>query len=298
MSPIEVPTEEVDLVLDARAELGEGPLWDERRGVLWWVDIMAGRVHRFDPAAGDDRAYEVGQPVGAVALRASRDDLVLAVQDGFALLDPESGEVRQLREVEKGQPGNRMNDAYCDPRGRLWAGTMAMDETRAAGALYRLDRDLRVVKVLEHVGTSNGIDWSSDGRTMYYVDSPTRRVDAFDYDPETGSIGNRRAVVTFPSELGVPDGMVLDAEDYLWVAAWGGWQLRRYDPQGDLDRVVHLPVARVTKCAFGGPGLDDLYITTAWRGSSEQERAEQPHAGGVFRCRPGIRGRAPHRFAG
>jgi sugar lactone lactonase YvrE len=295
----EIRLAEADVALDARAELGEGPLWDEGEGVLWWVDIMRGHVHRFDAERGHDHVFEVGQPVGAVALRSARPGLVLAVKDGFATLNTVSGGVEMLADVEKSRSGNRMNDGYCDTRGRFWAGTMAMDETGPpAGALYRLDPNGRVTRMLQGVGVSNGIDWSPDGTTMYYADTSTGRVDAFDFDSRSGAISERRPFVTLGNGAGKPDGLVLDAEGYCWVAAWDGWQLQRYAPDGRLDLVVHLPVARVTKCAFGGTALDELYITTARIGLSERERASQPLAGSVFCFRPGVRGRTPNRYAG
>jgi sugar lactone lactonase YvrE len=286
----------VDVARDARAELGEGPLWDDRRGVLWWVDIMAGHVHRFDPRTGHDEVFEVGQPVGTVGLRVADEQLVLAVRDGFALLDPATRAVRPLALVEIDQPGNRMNDGYCDARGRFWAGTMAMDERSRGGGLYRLDPSGQVTRMLDGVGISNGINWSLDGRTMYYVDTPTRRVDAFDFEPESGAIANRRALIELGSGEGFPDGLVVDAEGCLWIALWGGWRLQRHHPDGRLDRIVRLPAARVTKPAFAGPDLEDLYVTTAWRGATEAERAEQPHAGSLFHCRPGVSGRPPSRY--
>jgi sugar lactone lactonase YvrE len=294
----EIWLDEADVALEARAEVGEGPLWDDRDGVLWWVDIMRGHVHRFDPDTGQDRVFEIGQPVGAVALRRSGGGLVLAVKDGFVSLDPVQGSVDRLADVEKDRPGNRMNDGYCDPQGRFWAGTMAIDEEPAKGALYRLDPDRSVTRMLVGVGISNGIDWSPDGGTMYYSDSLVRRVDAFDFDGATGSLTRRRPFVTFSDAPGDPDGLVVDAEGCCWLAVWNGWQLQRYRPEGRIDLVVHLPAARVTKCAFGGKALDELYITTARIGLDGRQRAAQPLAGSVFRCRPGIRGRAPGRYAG
>lgn len=299
MDVVEVPVEQLEVALDAGNEIGEGPIWDDREGVLWWVDIVPGQVHRWDPAGGSHRIFDAGEMVGAVALRESSPEVVLAVRSGFALLDPRGGEVRPLVSVEADMPGNRMNDGYCDARGRFWAGTMSIDESSSPqGSLYRLDPDLRVTRVLEGVGISNGIDWTADGKTMYFADTKTPNLDAFDFDLESGTIANRRVVATVPANVGSPDGLVLDAEDCAWVAIWGGGQVRRYRPDGTLDRVVHVDVSRVTKVAFGGPDLDEMYITTAWIGASEAERREQPRAGHIFRCRPGVRGRRPHRFAG
>lgn len=288
---------EVELLHDAGAEVGEGPVWDAERNELLWVDIPRGLVHRLDPATGRDEAIGVGQPVGAVALRAA-GGLVLALRDGFGLLDPGSREVRIVRRVEADRPGNRMNDAKCDRQGRLWAGTMAIDETPHAGALYRLDTDLQVEQVLPKATMPNGLDWSSDDKTLYYVDSLQAGVDIFDYDPDTATLANRRRLVDISPSVGVPDGLTVDAEGFVWVAMWGGSALRRYAPDGRLDTVVELPVKQVTSCTFGGADLDELYVTTAAEGLEGEDLRRQPHAGGVFRFRPGSRGRAPRLFGG
>jgi sugar lactone lactonase YvrE len=288
---------DLTLALDVRAELGEGPIWDDRRQRLLFVDIMRGYVHEFDPATGQDRVLEVGQPVGAVVL-AERGDWILAAQDGFHRLDPATGTRTHIAGVEAGRSETRMNDGAVDPAGRFWAGTMGVDGKAEQGALYRLDPDGSVHRMLSPVSISNGIDWSPDARLMYYADTPTRRIDVFDFDLATGAIGNRRPFVTIPEAHGHPDGLVADADGALWVAFWGGSAVRRYLPDGRLDRVIELPVSRVTKPAFGGPGLQDLYITSAWIGLDAAARAAETLAGGLFRCRPGVRGRPARRFAG
>jgi len=286
---------EAELVLDARAELGEGPRWDPAEQRLLWVDVMRGRVHSFHPAAHSCRNQSVGQPVGALAV-AEDGGLVLAVRDGFARLGPGSKRLERIAAVEAEHADRRMNDGACDAAGRFWAGTMALDFRPGAGALYRLDPGGRVHTMLEEVTISNGLDWSPDGRRMYYVDSPTQRIDVFDFDPQTGAIADRRAFAAIPSEAGMPDGLTVDAEGFVWVALWGGGAVRRYASDGSLERTVRLPVSHPTSCAFGGPALDELYITSAWVALSEAERAEQPHAGGVFRCRPGVAGRPANVF--
>ncbi len=211
---------EVELVLDAHAELGEGPIWDHRSSELIWLDILAGQVHRFDPATGRDGAVDVGSHVGAAALRAE-GGLVLAIRDGFAALEPGSGAVRPLSKVGDNANRLRFNDGRCDSRGRFWAGTMAYDRSRGAGTLYRLERDHRVAAILAGVTISNGIGWSPDDRTLYYIDTPTGCVDAFDYEPEAGELGRRRRLVRMEAGEGSPDGMAVDAEGFLWVAVWG-----------------------------------------------------------------------------
>ncbi|MGE5244179.1 MAG: SMP-30/gluconolactonase/LRE family protein [Betaproteobacteria bacterium] len=285
----------VEVALDAHAELGEGPVWDERRACLFWVDIMRGLVHQFDPDTGVDRSIPVGQPVGAV-MPTTEDDLVLAVRDGFARLDPASGAMRMIAAVDADRPERRMNDGNCDAAGRFWAGTMAIDERPGAGALYCLDPDGRVRTMLTGVTISNGLDWSDDGRVMYYVDTGSGRVDCLDVDPDTGDLGGRRGFVQVPADCGAPDGLTIDSEGGVWIALWGGSAVHRYSPDGRLVEAVRLPVTHPTSCAFGGPDLRDFYITTASTALTAGERAAQPLAGAIFRCRPGVAGRRAHRF--
>ena len=292
-----MPSPEVELVLDARAELGEGPVWDQRGRQLVWVDVMRGRVHLFTPSDRGLRTLEVGQPVGAAAPRRG-GGLVLALRDGFARLDTDGGGLEWIASVEADRRDLRMNDGGCDPAGRFWAGTMALDERPGAGSLYRLEPGGRVEAMLSEVTVSNGLDWSADGRRLYYVDSPTRRIDVFDFDVESGSLGGRRPFVSVPAAAGIPDGLTLDDEGFVWLALWGGGAVHRYSPEGSLDRVVSLPVSHPTSCAFGGDGLRDLYITSAWIALPPDERERQALAGGLFRCRPGVAGRPAHLFAG
>jgi sugar lactone lactonase YvrE len=233
--------------------------------------------------------------VGALACAAD-GGVVLAVAGGFARLDWDSGTVKMLATVEADRPQNRMNDGACDPAGRFWAGTMALDERPHAGALYRLDPDGTVHTMLTEVSISNGIDWTPDGRGMYYVDSPTRRIDVFDFDARSGAIANRRTFVELPAEAGFPDGLTVDAEGFVWLALWGGAALHRYDPEGARERIVPLPVSHPTSCAFGGADLDELFVTSARRPLSAEERARQPMAGGLIRLRPGVVGRPPGLF--
>ena len=292
--------ERVELVLDAKARLGEGAVWDARRQLLYWVDIEGHALHAFDPATSQDRSYALGDSVGTVVPRA-RGGVALTLGRAFATLDLETRRVSVIAEPqeEKARQGNRFNDGKCDPRGRFWAGTMAHSEAPAAGGLYRLDPDGRVHRMLESVSISNGIDWSADARLMYYIDTPTREVAVFDYDDATGTIVNRRVAVRFPARHGWPDGMTMDAEGLLWIAEWDGGCVSRWDPAtGKRARRVKLPVDRVTSCAFGGPDLDELYITSAWSRLDSDRRHAQPLAGGLFRFRPGVKGRPAFAFAG
>jgi len=272
-------------------------VWDGGRGGLWWVDIPRGEVHFLDPSTGRDQRWEVRQPVGTVALT-RQGDVLLAMRDGLTVA---GGDLAQtpVRWTLPGEPdGNRPNDGRVDSRGRFWIGTMALDKHAGAGSLYRTDLSSNppeIVRVLEGVSISNGIDWSPDDDLMYYADSPTGRVDVFDWDPKAGTVSRRRPFVMVAAGDGVPDGLCVDADGYVWIALWGGAAVRRYRPDGALDREVRLPVSQVTSCAFGGQHLDELFITTAAGGLTEEQLAAQPMAGAIFRYRPGCQGRQPNR---
>ena len=287
---------QIDLVLDAKTQLGEGPLWDAVRGRLLFVDIMRGEVHEFDPATGADRVLKVGEPVSTI-VPSRRGDWIIATQTGFSRLDPKTGAVHRIVSVEADMPDNRMNDGAVDARGRLWAGTMSMSGRRH-GSLYRLDTDGRVSRMVTGVTVSNGVGWSPDGSLMYYIDTATARIDVFDFDEHWGTITNRRTLATVSHRAGHPDGLVVDAEGGLWVALWAGGRIHRYRPDGTLDREIRLPVTHPTKCAFGGDDWTDLYITSAWIELTPKEREAQPQAGGVFVCRPGVAGLPPRHFDG
>ncbi len=286
----------LELVVPARAELGEGPSWDAERGVLWWVDIVAGLVHRFDPASATDTAIDVDSPVGAVMLR-SGGGLVVALADRLAALDPDTGALQTLVSLEP-SAGRRSNDAKVDPGGRVWLGRMARDASPSLGALVRVDPDRHVTVRLEGLTIPNGLDWSPDGRTMYFLDSTWGEVRAFSYDPAAGLMGDGRSLVRLDEDGALPDGLTVDAEGCLWVALWGGETVVRVAPDGSILGRVGLPASQVTSCAFGGPALDELYITTARERFGPEDDAREPLAGGLFRCRPGVTGRLPNAFAG
>jgi sugar lactone lactonase YvrE len=289
-------SDELRLVLDAHAVCGEGAIWDEKNRKLYWVDIDVGLVHIYDPATSTDRSINVGQPVGTVVLRES-GGLMLAVRDGFMSLDERTGKTALLAVPEGHNAENRFNDGKCDPAGRFWAGTMETPTRK--GNLFRLDKDLSVHRMLDNIGCSNGIVWSGDKKTMYYIDTPTMKIDAFDYEFETGTISNRRAVVLVAEEHGGPDGMAIDAEGKLWVAHWDGWCVCRWDPAtGNLIQKVRLPVSRPTSCAFGGQSLDTLYVTSASAELDAVALAKQPKAGALFQFNPRVRGVPSFSFAG
>jgi len=282
-------TDEVELVLDARADLGEGPSWDVAEGCLIWVDIPPGVVHRFEPRSGDDERFEIGQPVGA-AVPASDGRILVAVSNGFSFGRNREAMLERIADVEADLSETMMNDGKCDPSGRMWAGTKDAVGMRPVGSLYRLGSDRAPKRMVTGVAISNGLGWSLDGRTMYYIDSPTHRVDAFTFDPDSGDLSDRRPLVEFPEAFGLPDGMTVDEEGFLWVAFYGGSAVRRIDPEGAVRSVVELPVSQVTSCAFGGADLSELFITSARSDLSDAALADQPHAGGVFRLAPGVHG--------
>lgn len=273
------------------AELGEGPVWDATREELVWVDIERGLVHR-RRRGRQDVTLDAGQPVGCAVPRAG-GGLALALRDGFALVPPDGGEARLVAPVEQRRHDTRMNDGACDPQGRFFAGTMSLAGDTRTAALYRLDRDLAVSCVLPGVSVSNGIGWSPDGSLLYHVDSPRRRIDAYDFDGGSGAVGGRRAVFPVSSDRGTPDGLAVDAEGGIWVAIWEGGALHRYGSEGRLEEVLELPVSRVTSCCFGSSDLGTLFVTTAARGA-----AHEPLAGALFACRPGVRGLPATPFAG
>jgi sugar lactone lactonase YvrE len=270
-----------DVALELAMELGEGAFWDARRESLVWIDILRGEVHEL--RAGAHRVHSVPTQVG-VAVPRSRGGWVLAVREGIAALDPDSGAYEMLVRIE--EPGTRMNDGNVDPRGRLFAGSMLTSEEPGGGRLYRIDADLSVTVVRDPVDISNGIDWSPDGRTVYYSDSgPAREVAAFDFDAETGAWSNRRVFARLSESEGYPDGLTVDQDGCVWLAVWDGGQVRRYTPDGRIEAVVSVPAPLVTSCGFGGSGLDTLYITTARSGS-------------LFAVRPGVAGFARRAFIG
>jgi sugar lactone lactonase YvrE len=271
------------------AHHGEGPVWSDRWGGLRWVDMLAGDVLSLeaDGTVGRRHVADV-----AAALRPRRGGgAVVAVERGFALQEPD-GTVRRLEPVWT-DASIRMNEGGCDPDGRFWCGSMAYDQRPGAAALYRLDPDGTVHRVLDGVTISNGLEWSPDGSLAYYADTATSRVDVFDYDTASGLAGRRPFVQ--PDGAGGPDGLTVDAQGGVWVALYGSGVVHRYRPDGVLDEVVELPTAQVTACTFGGADLDQLFITTSREGMGP---GEDPVAGSLFRADVGVRGLPVREFAG
>jgi sugar lactone lactonase YvrE len=288
---------EWQLAVEARDLVGEGPVWEAERASLLWTDIAGRRIHRLDPSTGGVWTRALGQMAGAVLPRAT-GGLVLCLQDGVYLTDSDEGEPWLLAHVEADDETTRLNDVKSDRAGRLWGGTMALDARADAGAFYRIEPDGSVETIAAPVTISNGVDWSLDGSLMYYIDTATGRMDIFDFDIATGSAMDRRPFIRFDESSGIPDGMTVDAEGGLWVAFYDGWAVRRFRPDGTLQRTIELPAARTTSCAFGGPQLDQLYVTSARGGLSGSQLAAQPHAGSLFVIEPGVAGLPITPFAG
>ena len=280
----------VELVLDSKSALGEGAIWNYKTSELIWVNITDKILNFYNPKLKNNKELLTGQMIGTV-VPADSGKMMVALENGFYQLDPQSGSKMLIANPEENIPGNRFNDGKCDPAGRFWAGTMSTEGKQQAGALYLLDADGSVHKMIENVSTSNGIVWSLDATRMYYIDTPTRKVMAWNYNNTTGEISNPKTAIEVPQELGYPDGMTIDADGNVWIALWGGAAVACWNPEtGELLRTIDVPAKNVTSCAFGDDDLGTLYITTARQGTSEEELEQFPHAGGVFKIRPGVKG--------
>ncbi|AGA59605.1 gluconolactonase [Thermobacillus composti KWC4] len=282
-------TYQAECVVAAGNRLGEGPVWDERLGELFWVDIEERKLQRFRPLDGRVAVHGFDQKIGC-AVPAEDGSWILGLADGFYRFDPDTEQTGLIVHTDEPDADNRVNDGKCDPEGRFWAGTISAKWTRNA-SLYMLEAGGKLTRKLTDVICSNGLAWTADGRTMYYIDTGERIVWAFDFDPETGAIANRRVAIEYPAdEPGDPDGMCIDAEGKLWIGHWGGRQAGRWDPvTGRKLASVPIPVENVTSCAFGGEHFDELYITTAGGGSG-QNTGKQPLAGGLFRVKVDVPG--------
>ena len=264
------------------AILGEGPCWHEGEGVLYWVDILSKRLHRHDPNGELTQAWDLPEMVGTVAARAS-GGLLIAQQNDLAFFDPTTGNLERLPAIDP-NPRTRFNDGKCDPQGRFWFGSMDIEEKENLGILYSMDLDGHVKTWVENIGVSNGMTWSPDGKTMYYIDSPTRRIDAFDFDSANGSITNRRPLITFEDDEGFPDGMTSDSEGSLWIAHWaGGCVSKRCPLTGKRLATVATQAYQTSACCFGGPGLRDLYITSARVKLTDCQQAAFHQSGHLFK---------------
>ena len=283
---------QVEIIHDADATLGEGPAWDAKTGTLYWVDILEKRVHFH---RGDENGFvQLDEMPGCLA-PTRNGSLLVAARASILDLDLATGKLTVLASVSEHE-NNRFNDGKCDPTGRFLAGTMNMDEKSPTGALYTFDGQT-VTRLLDGIRISNGLTWSPDYKTFYYIDTPTREVTAFDYDLSNGQISNPRVVITVPEALGWPDGMTSDTEGMLWIAMWGGAQVTRWNPQnGELLEQIALPAKNVTSCVFGGDNLNELYITSARVGLDETDLAAYRHSGSLMRVHTKVRGMPTFEF--
>lgn len=288
----------IRLAVAAEDILGEGPVWDARAGRLYWVDIKGGRLRWLHPASGADGVVAVDNQVSAVAPRACGEGLLAARKDGVGILDPETGAFTLRLDPEPDRPHNRANDGNVDLAGRFWFGTMHDGELNRTGAVYRLDPDWLCTRVLDGLGISNTLVCSPAGDILYVADSLLRTIDALEVDPVSGAAGARRPFVHTRGEVFGPDGSAVDAEGYVWNAQWGGARLVRYAPNGEIDRIVPVPVDHPSSCAFGGADLGTLYVTTARWLLDAAALARQPWAGGLLAFEPGVRGLALPPFGG
>jgi sugar lactone lactonase YvrE len=280
-----------EVVVKAAAETGEGPVWDARTGQLVWVDIPAGVLHRSDVFTGADTTTKVGMMLGAVAVAAT-SGWAAAAEDGFGFIDT-AGRLGIVDRVLS-EPGTRMNDAACDRRGRMWAGSLGPGVAPGAGMLHCWEPGQQSRVALRGLTLPNGIAWSLSGQQMYLADSSAGAVYEFGFDADDGRLGSRRVLIEIPAAEGVPDGLCADADGCLWLAVWGGWQVRRYDPAGRLLATIGFPVAQPSACAFGPDTT--LYVTSAWEGLPAGHGQEL--AGSVFALDAGVRGAEVHAFGG
>jgi sugar lactone lactonase YvrE len=283
---------QTELLYDAKATLGEGPVWDSRTQTLYWIDIFEKRVY-----ADADVLVQLDEFVGCLAPRKS-GGLILTKRFSFWTLEPDSAKLTFLSSLENEPSNNRFNDGKCDPRGRFLAGTMEMNEKDPNGSLYSFDGS-SITKLFGNVVISNGLAWSPDYKTLYYIDTPSREVKAFDYDLNAGGIANMRVVIQIPESFGWPDGMTSDTQGNLWVAMWGGAQVTKWNPNtGQLLEQIPVPAKNVSSCVFGGKDRNELYLTSARIGVDEQTLKQYPLTGGVFRLETDVEGMPVFEFEG
>ncbi|MFC4721157.1 SMP-30/gluconolactonase/LRE family protein [Geojedonia litorea] len=293
----ELPSETVNtlknkaiLEYNIKAQLGEGAFWNHQTQEFYWIDIEAKQLHIYNPKTKTNRTLETPSRIGTVVPIDTISALV-ALEDGIYKMNITTGETTLLSDVEQNIPTNRFNDGKCDPSGRLWVGSMGLKQRPHVANLYMIDAKGQAHLKLDSITISNGIVWTKDKATMYYIDTPTLEIKAFDYDDVTGTISNPRIAVKVADSLGYPDGMTIDEHDNLWVGMWNGNAVLCFDPKtGEVISRIEVPAHNVTSCAFGGTTLDTLFITTASIDMSEEEQHRYPLAGSVFKAVPGVKG--------
>lgn len=277
-------------VLAIRSSLGESPVWDHRINTLFWIDYTEKKIHCFEPETQVHTFFQLSVTPGCVA-PTEKGNLLVAYENEIGLFDMDNKSLSTLFSPEKGKLHNHFNDGKCDPSGRFWVGSITETQDWAGAALYKVDGSQSCMKVLDDITTSNGLAWSSDEKTFYYIDTMTYSVAAFDFEVDSGLLTNKRIVIDFTGEKGRPDGMTIDEEGYLWIAHWNGGMVSRWDPStGTCALRVPVPAYNVTSCYFGGNLRDILYITSARVETSESQLKKYPLSGGLFSIRPGTRG--------
>lgn len=285
-------------VVNHKCILGEGPVWDHVAQRILWIDIVQGHIHQYTPAIESFKTFSIGEMIGSLAL--SGNYVIAAIKSGFHFVDLESEAKVYVNDPEKHIPDNRFNEGKCDPMGRFWAGSMSLSEEGTTGSVYTLLHDFSIEKKIENVTISNGMAWSADQKTFYYIDSPTLQVVSYNYDNATGSISNKKIIIALDVSEGFPDGMTIDEEGMLWIAHWGGWKVARWNPEtGKKLSQIDLPVSQVTSCTFGGENFEDLYITSASIRLSAEQLEKEPLAGSLFVVKNcGYRGMPTFEFVG
>ncbi|MDR8390954.1 SMP-30/gluconolactonase/LRE family protein [Aliifodinibius sp. S!AR15-10] len=293
-----IPTTEAKLQFKYNATLGECPVWDVEKELLYWVDILSGELYCYDPKKEENSVYQIDEHVGSLALR-KKGGAVLALKSGFALYDFGKQKITHLTDPIAHLPNQRFNDGKCDPQGCFWAGTLSYDVQPGVGSLFCLNQNFTVSKKLGKLTIPNGMAWDTDPSTFYFIDSPDRTIYSFDFDEKTGEVSKRSEVFELDEEDAVPDGMTMDTEGKLWVALYNGYKVLRIDPDnGDIMHQVLLPVPQVTSCTFGGPEMNELYITTAREHMTDKDIEEFPLSGSLFKVTLPYKGTPPARFMG
>ena len=283
-------TKKAALLYEIPAQLGEGAFWNHETGILYWVDIEGRKLHLFDPQKKTDKSFPTPSRIGTVVPQ-NKDVAIVALENGIYKINTNNGALELLSDVEANMTENRFNDGKCDPNGNLWVGSMDLEQSKPNARLYKVESSGKTTTMLEQVTISNGIVWTKDKKTMYYIDTPTRKIRAFDFNPENSTISNERVAVAVSESLGYPDGMAIDENDKLWVGMWNGNSVLCFDPKtGKVIDKIEVPAHNVTSCAFGGKDLDLLYITTASIDMTKEEIKQFPLAGSLFVAKPGVKG--------
>ncbi|KAB7668852.1 SMP-30/gluconolactonase/LRE family protein [Bacillus sp. B1-b2] len=289
---------EIELVIDAKMQLGEGPCWDWRNNMLYYVDIEGKKIHMYNPSIDKERVLQLKHQVSAIVPSIKQDTrFVITLENGFHTINIEKNELRYIADPEQGIEDNRFNDGKCDAFGRFWCGTMNRKNKSKHAALYCLDKEGNLTKKVEDLTISNGLTWSCKNDYLFLIDTPSQKVTRYEFDLETAKLGKAKDVIDFSKELGSPDGMTIDKEGMLWIAHFGGGRVSRWNPNnGEKLSEIVVPAPNVTSCTFGGKLLDELYITTARNGLDEKQLEKYPLSGGLFKVKLDVQGLKAHLY--